>query len=189
MCSPVWRPAINLPSRRGARKPGAAGRLEALSGPRARIEAMDAVLLDVDEPESSVGGRPERPLAQRRAERPDAFGLAGAAHPQPASIQYSWPVHMRPSSEARNSTSDATCSGWTRSFRHWLSTISASAFGRVPAHLPRRADVARHDSGDADVIGNRARAPAPWSCPRCRLSSSRREPDPAGPDARRSSRN
>jgi hypothetical protein len=80
------------------------------------IETVDLLLLDVDEPQRGVARRPQRPFTQLGAKRPGAFGPR--AHRQPASIQYSWPVHMRPSSEARKRTSAATCCGSTRSFRH-----------------------------------------------------------------------
>src|SRR5690606_25051325 len=46
---------------------------------------------------------------------------------QPASNLYSWPVHIRDASEARNSTKFATSSGWIGSGRHWVRNSSASA--------------------------------------------------------------
>src|SRR6185437_5266996 len=46
--------------------------------------------------------------------------------PQPASIQYSWPVHRLASSEAKNNTSAATWRGKIRVFRHCCATSSAS---------------------------------------------------------------
>src|ERR1700722_3808877 len=89
------------------------------------VETMDAILLDVGEPERAIP--PQRAFAQLGGKRPNAFRLTRRRlQPQPASIQYSCPVHMRPSSEARNITSEATCLGSSRAFRHCCSTISSS---------------------------------------------------------------
>src|SRR5665213_2765468 len=106
-------------------EPRRGGRFPAFALAGAGIETMDAILLDVGEPERAVP--PERALAQLGGKRPYAFRLARRRfQPQPASIQYSCPVHMRPSSEARNITSEATCLGSSRAFRHCCSTISFS---------------------------------------------------------------
>src|SRR6185437_4230058 len=88
---------------------------------------MNALLLDIDEPQRVFTRGPDRTFPKFGAQRANTFGLR--THRHPASTQYSWPVQRLASSEARNNTSEATWAGSTRCLRHCASTISASPSG------------------------------------------------------------
>src|SRR5580698_8196666 len=143
-----------LPRRAGASGCSAKKR----GGPGALLQAEQAI---TERQANAI--KPLRAFAQSFAGR-----LRGdQAQPQPASIQYSWPVHLRPSSEARNSTSEETWAGVMRAFRHCWSTISASPSGvyhficRGVFTLPGTTAVTRILSGPSSRASARVRPSMP----------------------------